>query len=570
MLPRTPEPGYPYSYFEFTGYANRPSLRLLGSWRNDSGLNLCPNQRLIDQHSQAKTFLLKLLREVAQQMNLRVETATDLEMKLLVRQGMRGIRLRLSSTGSREVQQLLQVREYFRKGVDDLISALRPRPRPIDLDISLGRLQKLRLDVMRMSAGIRAVDTRFFHPQSASTFDYIVFHGRQSGIHLGQVAVQMGGKWRRKDRVLIGFVDQETDWDKVGHLHPADVGFFYSLRSHSIVGMDGTNYAWTGDTGDKSLPDGWGQQWTEKGCDEATQKLNVGSLSRLCQLDTFDENAYICVKLTLNLEFDVYMMWPQHCYEWVKVGRVSWRSGPKLPEGKAWCPAIVFMPRAQRGPPQCAVRPMHDRINAGRGRGRGRGGRNPNVDMGARVAQTPYIRVVRDAEDWPYRDMPEFLPKIGQIVWDNPPTELCKSLGTDFWQLEIKTSMTSTTSSQRQWRGPEDAWKTRLDHRRWQQSKSWQQAVWNLCIITWRSSFLVLPTFVTHSNNPWPNGWMFSNVSSTSTWHVPRRPFAWNMSMMQLFHTPYMSSLVHDVLVLGGYYCIQWTSHEHVWIPWPT
>ena len=63
----------------------------------------------------------------------------------------------------------------------------------------------------------------FRHPQPARTFEYIAFEPGKS-----TVAVRLGGKWAKQDRVLIGFVDQETDLDNTRELHPADLGYFFS------------------------------------------------------------------------------------------------------------------------------------------------------------------------------------------------------------------------------------------------------------------------------------------------------------------------------------------------------
>ena len=102
----------------------------------------------------------------------------------------------------------------------------------------------------------------FRHPQLDRTFEYIAFEPGKN-----TVAVRMGGKWTKQDRVLIGFVDQETDLDRARELHPADLGYFFSLRSRSIVGCDGTNFAWG------TLIEGWVQQLGEQGCVYAMEKL---------------------------------------------------------------------------------------------------------------------------------------------------------------------------------------------------------------------------------------------------------------------------------------------------------
>ena len=120
--------------------------------------------------------------------------------------------------------------------------------------------------------------------------EYIAFESGKN-----TVAVRMGGKWAKQARVWSGFVDQETDLDKARELHPADLGYFFSPRSRSIGGCDGTNFAWG------TLIEGWVQPLGEHGCDYAMEKLTN-------RTDTeYKQGPTMCVKVTTDLEFDVFV-----------------------------------------------------------------------------------------------------------------------------------------------------------------------------------------------------------------------------------------------------------------------
>lgn len=274
----------------------------------------------------------------------------------------------------------------------------------------------------------------FRHPQPARTFEYITFEPGKS-----TVAVRLGGKWAKQDRVLIGFVDQETDLDKARELHPADLGYFFSIRSRSIVGCDGTNFAWaSGSSG--TLVEGWAQQLREQGCDYAMEKLTNRTdddYERCSFWDVFDGSPAMCVKLTKDLQFDVFVRYQHDGYHWVKVGRVSWRSGANLPQQKVWCPVIVFMPRKRMGQPRCAVTAT-DRRSRSRGCFRGRHIGPPAPKLTDRFADSPRLQVLDPTSDR-FCDMPAFDSGGQMLVWKTPPPELCRLLGIEWKQFQVQS-----------------------------------------------------------------------------------------------------------------------------------
>lgn len=270
----------------------------------------------------------------------------------------------------------------------------------------------------------------FRHPQPARTFEYIAFEPGKSS-----VAVRLGGKWTKRDRVLIGFVDQETDLDKARELHPADLGYFFSPCSRSIVGCDGTNFAW------RTLVEAWAQQLGEQGCEYAMEKLTNRTDFEYEQggfLDVFGGSLAMCVKLTEDLEFDVFVHCPHDGYHWVKVGRVSWR-GSNLPQGKLWCPVIIFMPRHRMGQPRCAVTaPVRHQWHM-KGCGWRRGRPTPTLKLTDRFADTPRLQVLDPTSDQ-FSDMPTYDSGSGRIVWEKFPRGLCHSLGIDVKQFQVQSA----------------------------------------------------------------------------------------------------------------------------------
>eukprot|EP00435_Cladocopium_sp_Y103_P057914 s1995_g20.t1 len=398
-----------------------PSLRLLGSFRS-SGLS---NQSMVNL-AQAKAFLVRLAQEFAKGMRLQLENATILQAKLL-------LQMALARSGGTQhcqvVSQMPWISKYLlqrggvtREAIDAFFSAIGRQSPHVGLQIGT-----LLCIAMRSSRVQRIQGSSVFrHPQPARAFEYIAFEAGR-----GAVGVKMGGKWTKQDRVLIGFVDQETDLDKVKELHPADLGYFFSIRSRSIVSCDGTNFEWG------TLVQAWAKQLEEQGCLWASNWLARGL--DCDEDDVFGESPAICVKLSKDLEFDVFVRCQS--IDWIKLGRVWWRGGPTLPRaGKAWCPTIIFMPRRRMGQPRCAVprpwlspprRPIFRREECGR-----RGLASPKVRVeGAikkvtlidRFANPPRLQVLDLTSDR-FCDMPTFDSGSGKIVWENPPQGLCKSL----------------------------------------------------------------------------------------------------------------------------------------------
>ncbi|CAL1140140.1 unnamed protein product [Cladocopium goreaui] len=417
-------PGTP----RYTGRSN-PSLRLLGSLGNTS----LSSQGMVDRHAQVKAFLLNLAQEFAKEIKLPLENATILQAKLLLHAAVVGKKpLKLCQV----VGEMPWINKYMMKrgrftseAMDAIFSAIGQQLPP-----SIGSQTGTHCDKIKMSSGVRRIQgsSVFRHPQPARTFEYIAFEPGKS-----TVAVRLGGKWAKQDRVLIGFVDQETDLDNTRELHPADLGYFFSPRSRSIVGCDGTNFTWHYGT----LVQGWAQQLQEQGCDYAMEKLtnrtdfdyeHGGSF-----LDVFDGSLAMCVKLTKDLEFDVFVRCQHDGYHWIKVGRVSWRSGPNLPQGKVWCPVIIFMPRKRMGQPRCAVTvTARDRRSPRNGPPRTLG--RPTLKLTDRFADTPRLQVLDPTSDR-FCDMPAFDSGGGMLVWEKLPPELCRLLGIEWKQFQVQS-----------------------------------------------------------------------------------------------------------------------------------
>ena len=208
-------------------------------------------------------------------------------------------------------------------------------------------------------------------------------------------------------------------------------------RSRSIVGCDGTNFAWHYGT----LVQGWAQQLQEQGCDYAMEKLTNRTDFDYEQggsfLDVFDGSLAMCVKLTKDLEFDVFVRCQHDGYHWIKVGRVSWRSGPNLPQGKVWCPVIIFMPRKRMGQPRCAVTvTAKDRRSPRKGGAISKG--RPTLKLTDRFADTPRLQVLDPTSDR-FCEMPAFDSGGGMLVWEKLPPELCRLLGIEWKQFQVQS-----------------------------------------------------------------------------------------------------------------------------------
>ena len=145
----------------------------------------------------------------------------------------------------------------------------------------------------------------------------------------------------------------------------------------------------------------------------------------------------VCVSLTKDLEFEVFVKWNGDSSQWVQLGRVSWRSGPNLPRGKVWCPAMIFMPRKRMGRPQCAVPPDLSRRLIRRRGGpyiRSRCTRSPQFKD--RFAETPHLSVLDLTSD-SFSDMPVFDSATGTIIWKDPPAKLCNLFHINWTRFEI-------------------------------------------------------------------------------------------------------------------------------------
>ena len=85
--------------------------------------------------------------------------------------------------------------------------------------------------------------------------------------------------------------------------HAAGLGFFFSPRSRSMIGLDGTNFSWP-----EYLEELWCQQLSEQSQQELSlNRWSSGSSLRL----SVETGACWCVRLSALMEFEVYYRPPR-------------------------------------------------------------------------------------------------------------------------------------------------------------------------------------------------------------------------------------------------------------------
>lgn len=277
--------------------------------------------------------------------------------------------------------------------------------------------------VLTASPAIRCEDGVLWHPQQLDQWEWIVF--QPSG---REVAVELRGHWAKRDRVMIGFVQQEAVAEARSSKHPTDVGYFISLGSGSVMGPDGTNYS-LGDTVEYV----WLKQLLPKELQHCPTEWDCCLIdcepqaSELTQLSYRRSGLQYCLKLTPGFKLHLWVRL-KPCSaprSWTKLCVIQWRGGPSLPQGN-WCPAIVFLPRNSMGLPQCAVTP-HPGKGGGKGFGRHRNKtRQPTIED--RFLHSPGLELLSTTCDT-FCHEPSYNSTGGRIAW--PPAtcgqvELCK------------------------------------------------------------------------------------------------------------------------------------------------
>ena len=270
--------------------------------------------------------------------------------------------------------------------------------------------------VLTAGSAIRCQDGVLWHPQQLDQWEWIVFQPS-----CREVAVELKGDWAKRDKVMIGFVQQEAVTEARSSKHPADVGYFISLGSGSAMGPDGTNYCLGGEVEyiwlKQLLADGWGEGDLRTEWDWC-----FGYYRDLTSFRYRQPGLQFCLKLSENLELHLWvcldsLVAPRH---WTKLCVIHWRRGPSLPEGN-WCPAIVFLPRKSMGLPQCAVTRPHAQKGPRRygGGGRGRGKRPPTIQ--ARFLKSPRLELLSTTADT-FGCAPRYLD--GEVRW--PSTDAAR------------------------------------------------------------------------------------------------------------------------------------------------
>ena len=363
------------------GRHGAPHLRLLSSLES----SLC-SQTLVDP-VQVKTGIMKGLMEFVQGTGVDVRQMSQLRMKMILQLAMEGHILK-------QTHQVPWLNKYFRKNgrltseAKEFVFALEPDHQPLAEALA-------DLSLQFTSCGIRGEGRLLYHPQPAKQFEYLMF---QPGVRT--LAVRAEGSWNKKDRVMIGFVPNGAKLNTA--THPADVGFFFSMRSLSMVGKDGTNFRFS-----EVLIEAWMQQLEEGGCPKPLLNMKLsesypdkqflvdGGLVGFADVDW-------CVCLTADREFDVFFK-NRDGNRWIQFCRVPWRLGFQLPPD-SWCPAIIFMPRKRMGFPKCAVT---QKVNPSSPSRRHRA--ELAVRQSQLVKESPNLRILETRAD-SFQSMPTFDP----------------------------------------------------------------------------------------------------------------------------------------------------------------
>ncbi|CAJ1359526.1 unnamed protein product [Effrenium voratum] len=143
---------------------------------------------------------------------------------------------------------------------------------------------KEQFNISGASPGVLVKDSMLLHPCQASGCKWVLLNTDQRA-----VAVRPAGTWRSKTSFMIGFIDASQSLSQLEGKHPADVGYFFSPSSRSVLGKDGTNFA---------LPDCVDMIWLKQLAEEGSENAKI-AFERADGHSSFqiDERMSWCVKL---------------------------------------------------------------------------------------------------------------------------------------------------------------------------------------------------------------------------------------------------------------------------------
>ena len=400
-------------------YSVEPKLKFLGRFQDCTVKSVSSSEL----ERKARDFVVSFAKRVASALGVDYERASCLQTReLLMLRDLRAMWSSVPASWERDLHQWHSWYYFLPKEPRLRMSLLLEACRNPTI------LQRLPSVSMIAGAAIRCKDAAIpykdgvlWHPQELDQWQWIVFQpgsGRE-------VAVELKGAWTRRDKVMIGFVQQEAVAGAKSSKHPADVGYFISLGSGSVMGPDGTNY-FLGDT----VEDVWLKQLLADGFKEPPHSME----SCFTMLRYRRSGLMVCLQLVANFQLHLWV-----CLEpsaarrsWTKLCVVQWGRGPSLPEGN-WCPAIAFLPRKSMGLPQCAVtRPCARRGTRGGKGGGGKGSRRrapPTIQ--SRFLSSPGLVLLSTNGDT-FGDCPRYID--GRVRW--PPTDVNRVNAFKSWLSE--------------------------------------------------------------------------------------------------------------------------------------
>ncbi|CAE8586312.1 unnamed protein product [Polarella glacialis] len=151
------------------------------------------------------------------------------------------------------------------------------------------------------------------------------------------IAVKVLGHWCRRDNFFIGVSDIFLDLEQAGKRNLSESGYFYSPRTGTMLGPDGTNFTWGCDASEVLI-----RRLAEEGSPEA-ESWRKGKGKGYC-LEEFRHlraGSAFGFRLSGDRRFEVFVAEGKG---WVNLGPVRWKQGLELPP-KEWRATIAFKPR---------------------------------------------------------------------------------------------------------------------------------------------------------------------------------------------------------------------------------
>eukprot|EP00439_Symbiodinium_sp_Y106_P017259 s1516_g2.t1 len=206
--------------------------------------------------------------------------------------------------------------------IDNLVDYLEWHRRPV-LDTGLPTLE--------ISRGVEVSARDVLFPQRRFERSGVQF--RSGGRRL---ALKVRGKWTNRESFLLGITPERCDFQSQSCM--ADLGFFFSPRSRSAIGLDGTNFSWP-----DSLEEVWCQQLEEQ------SKVKFDEVVGTLPLE-HREGVSWCIQRTDENELAVFYKPAAPVKgidynEWVLLGLVPWKTSI-LKQWDHWFFTIAFKPLA--------------------------------------------------------------------------------------------------------------------------------------------------------------------------------------------------------------------------------